>query len=67
MDIYEKIEKFYREEQGRKQPALDLKDTYDAAIFLRENIMRWNLQWLENVRSHVNNFDEYRFEIETDL
>ena len=36
-------------------------------MFISENMPRWNLQWIEKVKSNMTNFEDYSFDIKSDF
>ena len=63
-DIQEEMKNFYLKQSKKFSPDIDLENSEQAAMFLSDNMVRWNLKLIENFRAKVTKYDEYSFEIE---
>ena len=58
------MKNFYLKQSKKFSPDIDLENSEQAAMFLSDNMVRWNLKLIENIRANVTKYDEYSFEIE---
>jgi len=36
-------------------------------MYISENMPRWNLQWIDKIKSNMSDFEDYTFDIKSDL
>ena len=64
-DTQEKLKNFYINQA--KDEEVDLKDPSQAVLYLAETMTQSNLQLIEVIKENINSFDQFEFNINSDL